>query len=373
MIVENRKRKSVVLFVLSAFFVVAVVSCSINPDPSGGDGSTESGNGNGDSGDGPLPPGYVPPGWSDPTLAYAASEYFPAEVTDFVQAPGQYAKSSSFKIEGNEDKLLGPPEGGGTYSPDNSSIVSLGMAGGSVTVEFDPPIENHSDNIGGYDFIVFGNAYWSGGNPSSVWQEPGTIWVMKDEDGNGEPDDTWYLIPGSHLSNGDSFQDIEYSNTDDGVPPPPDKKDSWWPDGTASPFPIEDVFLLPDNLYNTDGGVDQCWGYVDAAPTMKLGDLSGAVGGAGENKLNDTEDYPEIDPVFFYTTPDTHGDQKIDAGSGGGNAIKLEWAVNPDTFDTEPLDEVSWIKIVSGTLLTDDTFGEYSCEVDAVARVRRSQ
>lgn len=312
-----------------------------------------------------------PPGWTEPVLFYDRAAYFPGEVTEYIQAPGQFARNESFQIAGNTDKLLGPPSGGGTYAADNSSVVSLGMAGGSVTVKFDPPIADHSENIGGYDFIVFGNAYWPSGSPENVWQEPGTVWVMKDENGNGEPDDTWYLIPGSHLNTGSVSGPAEYSLNDTGLPPPADKKEQWWPEDAASPLVFPDVFLLGDEAYPVSGPAEPCLGYADAAPTLLLGDLSGAGAGGNDNSLDDPEDYPGIDPVYFYTVPDSHETPGIDAGSGGGNAIRIEWAVDPADFSPAGLDEISWIKIVSGSLSTG-SLGDYSCEVDGFARVRRS-
>lgn len=114
------------------------------------------------------------------------------------------------------------------------------------------------------------------------------------------------------------------------------------------------------------------WGYCDAAPTLLLGDMSGADGSGTDNSLDETEDYPEIDPVYFYTTPDDPMTPGIDAGSGGGNAIDLAWAVEPADFSPAGLDEASWVKIVSASMDTND-LGDFSCEVDAVARARRKQ
>lgn len=315
--------------------------------------------------DAPLPgdSDYIPPDWTDPVLFYDAEDYFPSEVTEHKQAPGQYANDETYGIEGNTDLLLGAPAGAGTQTAGNSSIVSLGMAGGYVVVKFEPPIENHTDNIGGYDLIVFGNSIWFGGDPESSWQEPGTIWVMKDENSNGNPDDTWYLIPGSHLSAGDLPQTLIYNDTDNDA--------GWWPAGVPSPMSFSGVVTLPDTLYETAGAGEQCWGYGDAAPAMLLGDLSGADGGDGDNSTADDEDYPGIDPVYFYTTPDTPGDLIIDAGSGGGNAIDIGTAVDPAGYTAAGLDQIDWVKIVSGTI-KKGSLGEYSTEVDAVARVRRS-
>ena len=315
------------------------------------------------------PAGYIPPGWTAPELAYARADYFAAEVivSDCVQAPGQFANSEDYQISGNTEKLKGPPSGGGSGTADNSSVVSLGMAGGSVTVKFDEPILDHPDNIGGWDFIVFGNAYWYSGNPSSGWREPAVIWVKEDKNGDGVQDDDepWYLIPGTDLSS-DTRKVITYNAAD--------YPGSWWPEGAASLLTIEEEqFLLPDILYDSAGNGDLPSGYADVTPALKLGDMSGADGSDGDDALNDTEDYPEIDPVYFYTTPDTPDDYKIDPGSGGGDAIDIGTAVDPATFAPAGIHQVTWIKIVSGSNITDEAVGEYSSEIDAVARVRRAQ
>ena len=314
-----------------------------------------------------LPAGYVPDGWEElPPLAYERSEYYPAEVIPdgCIKAPGLFVNSSTYSVSANSDKLLDFPSGGGTIIPDNSSVVSLGMAGGSVTVKFDPPIENHADNIGGYDFIVFGNAYWYGGNSSKAWQEPGVIWIMKDEDGDGVMNDTWYLIPGSHLSSGNSAENITYLADD--------LAENWWPDEAPSPLTLTSVFTLPDSLFSFSGTGDISSGYADVTPTLILGDMSGASGdSSSDNSIRNSEDYPEIDPVYFYTTPDPPGDRTIDAGSGGGDAIDMDWAVDPETFLSVSLDEISWIKIVGATTLYDETLGDYSPEIDGITRVRR--
>jgi hypothetical protein len=266
--------------------------------------------------------------------------------------------------------VLAAPVGAGTAQADNTSIVSPGIAGGFVAVKFEPPIEDHPDNIGGYDFIVFGNSIWPGGDPASAWQEPGTIWVMKDENGNDSPDDTWYLIPGSHLSGADTAETKSYIDTDYSA--------DWWPTGESSTMNLPlagypDIFNLPDPLYNTGGTEVLTWGYADVTPTMILGDLTGADGSEGDNTIEDAEDYPGINPVFFYTTPDTHGDRKIDPGSGGGDAVDIAWAVDPADISAGGvgLDEVTWIMIVSATEKTGSV-GEFSCEIDGVTRVRRN-
>ncbi len=64
--------------------------------------------------------------------------------------------------------------------------ISLGGFGGYIVVGFDHSVTNTV----GYDFAV-------GGNSFSTSSEPGIVWVMQDENGDGKPNDTWYELAGS--------------------------------------------------------------------------------------------------------------------------------------------------------------------------------
>lgn len=64
--------------------------------------------------------------------------------------------------------------------------VSLGAFGGYIVVGFDHSI----DNTGGFDFYIKGN-------PLKNASEPGIVYVMQDENGDGLPNDTWYELKGS--------------------------------------------------------------------------------------------------------------------------------------------------------------------------------
>lgn len=64
--------------------------------------------------------------------------------------------------------------------------VSLGGFGGYIVVGFDHSI----DAVEGFDFAVKGNAF-------AESNEPGIVWVMQDENGDGLPNDTWYELRGS--------------------------------------------------------------------------------------------------------------------------------------------------------------------------------
>ena len=69
---------------------------------------------------------------------------------------------------------------------DGGWLFSLGGYGGYLITGFDHSVTN----TGGWELSIKGNAF--GG-----WTEPGVVWVSRDDNGNGQPDDTWYEIKGN--------------------------------------------------------------------------------------------------------------------------------------------------------------------------------
>ena len=122
--------------------------------------------------DNPIPSPDSP----EVNLGYSVVEYLPA--------PGQYineATNGAEEIKSMEDACK--------YAESRlkkSQFVSLGSWGGYIVVKYDLPIMNTGD----YDFSI-------GSNTFDTSNEPGIVWVMKDENGNGKPDDTWYELKGS--------------------------------------------------------------------------------------------------------------------------------------------------------------------------------
>lgn len=111
------------------------------------------------------------------TTEFKVMEYFPA--------PGQFIneKESGFENVLTEEEAC-------AYARKRLSshqYVSLGAWGGYIVVKAPVAIKN----TGGYDFSIAGNAF-------DTSSEPGIVWVMTDEDGNGLPDDEWYELKGSY-------------------------------------------------------------------------------------------------------------------------------------------------------------------------------
>ena len=125
------------------------------------------------------------------------------KVYEYTPAPGQFINELK---TGGFDNTQTTPEAAIAYAEARMSEVdrngnpypnwvSLGGFGGYIVVGFDHSI----DNSGDYDLAILGNSF-------SGSSEPGIVWVMQDENGNGLPDDTWYELAGSETGKAETIQ-----------------------------------------------------------------------------------------------------------------------------------------------------------------------
>lgn len=215
---------------------------------------------------------------------------------------------------------LGEPISAGVSAPSNSSIHSIGTPGASpgsyITLKFNTPITDDPLNPMGLDFIVYGNAFWVGGNPANKWIEAGLVEVSEDVNTNGIADDAWYVMPGSR----------NYSA-------------SVLPLGIANPSPSLAGFVSNSGV----GGVESNWGYADLTPTQQ--------------KYLDN-----------YVRPDDPMTVGLTSRSGGGDAFDIAWA-RDGTGQPANLTQIHFVR-VSAFLQTPGGFiGDLTPEVDAVADV----
>ena len=116
-------------------------------------------------------------------------------VFEYTPAPGQFINETK---TGGFDGTQTTPESAIAYATQRMKdelFVSLGGFGGYIVVGFDHSI----DNTGSYDFGIKGNSF-------SGSSEPGIVWVMQDENGNGLPDETWYELAGSETGKPETIQ-----------------------------------------------------------------------------------------------------------------------------------------------------------------------
>ena len=117
------------------------------------------------------------------------------KIFDYTPAPGQFINELK---TGGFDGTQTTMEAAIAYAEKRMRVenwVSLGGFGGYIVVGFDHSI----DNSGDYDFGIKANSFAGS-------SEPGIVWVMQDENGNGEPDDTWYELAGSETGKATTIQ-----------------------------------------------------------------------------------------------------------------------------------------------------------------------
>lgn len=111
---------------------------------------------------------------------------FATNVFEYTPAPGQFINNPLMAgFDGSERT----PQAACEYARqrlEQRKFVSLGGFGGYIVVGFEQSVTNS----GGYDLAI-------AGNPFEGSSEPGVVWVMQDENGNGVPDEVWYELAGS--------------------------------------------------------------------------------------------------------------------------------------------------------------------------------
>lgn len=125
-------------------------------------------------------------------------------VYEFLPAPGQFV---------NEEYIGETMAEACAWAEERlaqTAYVSLGGFGGYIVVGFDHSILND----GGYNIAVTGNSF----DGSS---EPGIVWVMQDENGDGLPNDTWYELKGSEYGKSETWSDyaVTYYRSAEGAIP----------------------------------------------------------------------------------------------------------------------------------------------------------
>ena len=131
-------------------------------------------------------------------------------VLEYLPAPGQFI--NELKTGGFDGTQL-TMQAANEYALNRlnmGTFVSLGAFGGYIVVGFDHSIIN----TGVYDFAVKGNSFTNS-------SEPGIVYVMKDSNGDGLANDTWYELSGSDTDAATTIRNYEvtyYKPTEVGAP-----------------------------------------------------------------------------------------------------------------------------------------------------------
>ena len=142
----------------------------------------------------------------------------------------------------NPYNALGPPSMQATpFVPDNSNIVTVG-ANGCLVLGFDKPIFHTPQRNGGYDFVIYGNAFYVGGDIHNRYQKPGYVEVGVDVNHNGyDAGDPFYRLKGSpNPMSGYPFRGID------------DRQFTTWGYANVTPTDSAGKFALPEDPFTSD-------------------------------------------------------------------------------------------------------------------------
>ncbi len=270
-----------------------------------------------------------------------------SEVLEYQPAPGQFINELPWGVPYARHSLVGGIGG----------HLSLGFFGGKVVFRFEEAVENHPDNPYGVDFTIFGN-------PMPSWSEPGAVWVMPDENKNGQADETWYELAGSdYWFSSSRLARVSYENPGEEV-----ASDVFWEDEhgnsgfiransvhTQSYYPAADSF--PDiaaDAYTVEGRLIR--GKVDLKHPPQIKSLRRAFGymdnqarGSGSDLLPDNPYTPEVE-------------------NSGGDAFDIDWAVD-SAGNWVQLDHILFVKVQTAMLHEGSYLGEISTEITGAVDV----
>jgi hypothetical protein len=257
------------------------------------------------------------------------------KVYEFLPAPGQFV---------NENHTANTMAEAAAYAEGRlrqGAYVSLGGFGGYVVLGFDHSI----DNDGGYNFQIIGNSFEGS-------SEPGIVWVMQDENGDGQPNDTWYELKGSEYGNAETIQDYEVTYYRPRAPQMPVA----WSDNRGNTGVIDYLasFHRQDYYY-------PLWVKEDTYTLRgtRLKSRTRQLSVAPEYWVNESFDWGYADNLS--ATDRLTNDINYDA-SANANHFKISHAVR---FDGQPanLAYIDFIKVQTGVNAKAGWLGENSTEV----------
>lgn len=229
-------------------------------------------------------------------------------------------------------------------------MVSLGAQGGYLVAGFDHNVMNSN---GDYDLCIKGNPY-------SYQSEPGIIWVMKDENGDGLPNDTWYELKGSEY--GTENETLDYAITY--YKPTEPRSDIRWTDNMGG----EGIVPYMES-WNTHDSYWQDW-----VPTEKDTDGNEYRTYYG-SRLKDTHTYENgytNEPAFAWGYADNDGSDYFRNVAFDKSSAKGYYKIsNAVTRDGKPanLDYINFVKVQTGQTGWSPNLGEISTEVYGIWEV----
>lgn len=263
------------------------------------------------------------------------------KIFDYTPAPGQFINELK---TGGFDGTQTTMEAAIAYAEKrlrDENWVSLGGFGGYIIVGFDHSI----DNSGDYDFGIKANSFAGS-------SEPGIVWVMQDENGNGEPDDTWYELAGSETGKATTIQEYAVTYYRPTGPMMPVQ----WTDNLGNYGEVDYLkqFHRQDHYYPLWIEADS---YTLTGTCLEPRNYDAS--GNGSYWVNDKYDWGYADN---FSPVDRLTDEDNAEGGVNANHFKISNAID---CDGEPihLDYIDFVKVQVGVNAKSGWLGELSTEV----------
>lgn len=260
------------------------------------------------------------------------------KVWEYTPAPGQFI--NELKTSGFTGEEL-TAEAAVAYAERRMSegrFVSLGGFGGYIVVGFDHSV----DNAGGYDFAVEGNSF----DGSS---EPGIVWVMQDENGDGKPNDSWYELRGSESGKPSTIQNYAVTYYRPAEPQSPVK----WSDSEGVEGEIDYV-----GAHHTQDYYYPAWIAADSYT------LSGTRLEA-RNYDKSGNGTMWVQPAYDWGYTDNQSSVDFISRNGAFNLFDIDNAV--DTWgNAAEIEYIDFVKVQCGVNAKSGHLGELSTEVFSV-------
>jgi hypothetical protein len=249
------------------------------------------------------------------TPTTTTSNRFVTNFFEYAPAAGQFMNEASWGNQESGKTIIGKQASPG---------VSLGAFGGYAVYGFDHTVINQPDKE---DIIIYGNAF-------ANFSEPGVVWVMQDENGNGKPDDTWYELAGSEFGKEGYVRNYSVSYT---RPTPPNLSVAW-KDNNGKTGVVKQSFHRLNHY--------PLW--ITTNEFTRTGTLLPSTGIKGTSSAS---------LAFGYAD-----------NTGGGDRVDIANAIDKDGKKLI-LKGIDFIKIQTGIMADLGVFGELSTEVTGIADI----
>lgn len=264
-------------------------------------------------------------------------------IYEYTPAPGQF---------------IGDPQSGGMTSAlttmeeacrwaeerlAKAQFVSLGGFGGFIVAGLGEKIVNSE----GGDFTIYGNAFLNEGSLTGGSNEPGIVYVMRDDNRNGLPDDTWYELAGS-----DSLDPTTIRNyTVTYIRPTTDKTSIPWHDSLGETGEIRYV-----EMFHAQPSYWPAW--IDAEEITLSGTRL-----APHTSLSNSGRWDNSPYAWGYA--DNVGSDAVESGALRGTRFDISNAIDASGKSVK-LDHIDFIKVQTGVNSNSGPLGEISTEITGI-------